>query len=149
LADDSSNSEISPSRPSLADAIDLLDLVRSSEDAARISTEAPPMVTKAPAPAQDFVDIGDDAEDAPPSLPPQRTSTRPRPPSLPPVDAPVPRRVVVVAEPAPEATMPPSVGIILVFGLTIAMLYGILALPSFSSSSRPEPANLQLQRSAE
>lgn len=190
------------SRPSLADAIDLLDLVRGAEDSARISMDSlsSPPVAAAPSPMEDFVDVGDEAEDVAPSVAPIGLETldpallppelQPKPakaaeakidaakvdaakpsevppsreqarsPSRAPVkvdDAPEP---VVVAS-ATTSEQPPAgspiSGILLVFGLVIAGLAGICALPSDPPAAPPaakaalrtEPANLQVERNAE
>ncbi len=61
---------------------ELLDLVRSAEDDARLAlrkrTPAVPMLVPgetAAAHAEEFVDVGDEAVDAPPSLPPALVAT--------------------------------------------------------------------------
>jgi hypothetical protein len=72
-------------RPPLPSSGDLLDLVRSAEEQARLAirkrTPAVPMTPVYPpsqlyaASEEEFVDVGDEAIDAPPSLPPGRSST--------------------------------------------------------------------------
>lgn len=179
------------SRPSLADAIDLLDLVRVAEDTARISTDS-----LSSSPVEDFVDVGDEAEDCAPSVLPTTIETLDPallPPELRPKatpvkitekveDAPVARvapeaehtphalDATADSEPAPIAVAPvvvaasaaaphgsPISGILLVFGLVIAGLAGICALPSdppvrppvTKAALRAEPSNLQVERNAE
>jgi hypothetical protein len=59
---------------------DLLDLVRSAEESATVATKAKPPTSATkfhveravPAPREEFVDVGEEAVDAPPSLPPIR-----------------------------------------------------------------------------
>jgi hypothetical protein len=59
---------------------DLLDLVRSAEEQARLGlrkrTPAVSMqLSRGPSPPEEFVDVGDEAIDVPSSLPPRRTAT--------------------------------------------------------------------------
>lgn len=157
MADDS---DITPSRPSLADAIDLLDLVRSSEEGATLAAKTPKSPEPLPAPAADFVDVGDDAVEMPPSLPPQRVATPSMPPSMPPIPATArspsdsaregaKKPFHLPSRPrAPEPTqagMSPVLSIALFAALAIGVLYTIIALPS----SGAKPAELQLDGSAE
>jgi len=66
--------------PAPSSSSDLLDLVRSAEDDARLAlrkrTPAVPMqLGSTDATGEEFVDVGDEAVDAPPSLPPLRAPT--------------------------------------------------------------------------
>ena len=63
--------EIHSARQSSAD---LLDLVRSAEEAATLATETSD-VEPPSEPVEEFVDVGDEAIDAPPSLPPGKAAT--------------------------------------------------------------------------
>ena len=117
-------------RPSLADAIDLLDLVRSTEDGARVSTESPSL------PTEEFVDVGDEAIDvAESSRPSQLAAMKVATPLK---VKPIPLAPVPVEK---RSAMPPIVGILLVLGLVIGSLYAILAAPSLGA----KPTNLQLE----
>jgi hypothetical protein len=116
-------------RPSLADAIDLLDLVRETEDSARVSLESPQPEPEPepPPPSEDFVDVGDDAIDVAPSSPPStllamKVATLPKAKPIPLASA--------RTSPTPEErnAMPPVIGIVLVLGLVIGSLYAILAI---------------------
>jgi hypothetical protein len=137
LADDKNRGDAPEreiSRPSLADAIDLLDLVRSSEDAARISTSDPPQLSKpapqpqiTPAPAEEFVDVGDEAVEVAPSLPPMRLDATQK--KLRSTSATVRRPEPPKPEEPPKATLPPALSIGLIVGLAVGVLYLLLALP--------------------
>jgi hypothetical protein len=118
-------------RPSLADAIDLLDLVRETEDSARVSLEAPPPSTEPepePAPpSEEFVDVGDEAIDVAPSSPPSKLLSM-KVATLPKVK-PIPLAPARPSfTPEEQSAMPPVIGIVLVLGLAIGSLYAILAL---------------------
>ncbi|MBX3198284.1 MAG: hypothetical protein KF894_09075 [Labilithrix sp.] len=75
------------SRGAPSSSRDLLDLVRSAEDDARLALrKRTPAIALAPSGApsdrrsaveEEFVDVGDDAVDAPPSMPPLRAPTPP------------------------------------------------------------------------
>ena len=136
---------------------DLLDLVRAAEEEAKLA-KLPTSATKFhaaapgsnPPPQEEFVDVGDDAIDAPPSLAPIRAATPAvafRPPSeeaVPPradvgkeseakereaiaTRAEPKRNATSVSRPAPKAPstrapMPPIAAIVLVFMLASAAL---------------------------
>lgn len=167
------DSDITPSRPSLADAIDLLDLVRSSEEGATLATTTTPAssdpIPAAAEHAHEFVDVGDDAVDLPPSLPPTRAAVPSMPPSMPPIPATARSPVVPEAaagherrrktsfhppppRPRPaeptEAGMSPVVSLLLFAVLAVGALYAIIELPS-SGTSGPKPAELELEGGAE
>jgi hypothetical protein len=109
---------------------DLLELVRSAEEAATIatrkhaSTRDVPSLSERP-PAEDFVDVGEEATDAPPSLPPLRSATPATAFIVPPpmVAAPlVPSR----GKPEPDsAAMSPAVSIVLTLALAIGALVAV------------------------
>ncbi|MBX3231535.1 MAG: hypothetical protein KIT84_24095 [Labilithrix sp.] len=122
--DDSQNDEGFTGRPSSADAIDLLDLVRGAEEAATLSASSPDAEDDKSTPprAEEFVDVGDEAVDLPPSLPPMRVA-EPRVPSVRP-RAERPRPVEDVGTP-----MSPALAIVLVVLAVIGALYALLALP--------------------
>lgn len=99
---------------------DLLDLVRAAEESATVTTKAPSV--RAPV-AEDVVDVGDEAVDAPPSVAPMA--------SAPPVDgrpaaAPTARPAAGVAaraETAPSGSgLPPAVAILGLLGLAAGVL---------------------------
>ena len=121
---------------------DLLDLVRSAEDDARLAlrkrTPAVPMQvgsSDAAARNEEFVDVGDEAVDAPPSLPPLRSATPagafsvPRRSSRPPAEPfgspsrPASSRALAMSE-GEGGSRPwsPAVGIALVLALAVGAL---------------------------
>ena len=117
---------------------DLLDLVRTAEDDARLAlrkrTPAVPMQvgsTDAAATNEEFVDVGDEAVDAPPSLPPLRSATpteafavtrrSSRPPAEP--SRPAASRALAASERGDGARpWSPAVGIALMLALAVGAL---------------------------
>ncbi|MBX3209314.1 MAG: hypothetical protein KF764_30050 [Labilithrix sp.] len=120
---------------------DLLDLVRSAEDDARLALrKRTPAIATTPAglptssagaargeSEEEFVDVGDEAIDAPPSLPPLRAAT---PPAGFTPDGSRPRAVrapIATSAPTPSGRgaprgLPPAVGIVLLVALAIGTL---------------------------
>jgi hypothetical protein len=134
--DDGEERARGPRGPGLAgDSSDLLDLVRSAEEHARLRPSEPER-------EEDVVEVGDEALDAPPSggreaapAPPsgetapdtkpspadplQRSGSRPRP-RLPPQIRTTPANTPTA--PIAPSGLPPAIGILLVFALAIAAL---------------------------
>jgi hypothetical protein len=103
---------------------ELLDLVRSAEESATVAAksrdsvpDAAPLAARA---QEEFVDVGDEALEAPPSLPPE------------PMVRPAPRerssgihsraRAVPSAPSTPTSSLPPAVGILAMLALAIGAL---------------------------
>ena len=145
--DEGEDGEAFTGRPSSADAIDLLDLVREAEQDARVSASSPDLsraVERVAEPriSEQYIEVGDEAVDIPPSLPPMRISSsspeitermpsaplRPRISSVPP--PPVRASAIRHAENDPGPAMHPALAISLIVGAVIAALYGLLSLPS-------------------
>lgn len=116
--------------PSSSTSSDLLDLVRSAEDEARLAirkrtpaTATMPVRAPGQAPAtaeEEFVDVGDEAIDAPPSFPPLRSATPAG--AFAPSSARRPSRDVVRAPLEAPRGMPPVAGIVLVLSLAVVAL---------------------------
>jgi hypothetical protein len=104
---------------------DLLDLVRSAEDDARLAlrkrTPAVPMHigTNAAALPEEFVDVGDEAIDAPPSLPPLRAATPAIAFAIPGASS---STRVLAREVSVKRGWSPAAGIVLVLALAIGTL---------------------------
>jgi hypothetical protein len=104
---------------------DLLDLVRSAEDDARLALrKRTPAVATVPtglAPREEeVVEVGDDAIDAPPSMPPMRSATPAGAFAAGPRSSP---RSAPLAPAAPIARgLPPAAGIVVIFALAIFAL---------------------------
>ena len=130
--------------PAPSSSSNLLDLVRSAEDDARLALRkrTPATATKlsrvpsqSPATAtaeEEFVDVGDEAIDAPPSFPPLRSATpagafrpssarRPARPGLS-ADGGHPSREVARAPLEAPRGLPPAAGILLVLSLAVGAL---------------------------
>ena len=109
---------------------DLLDLVRSAEDDARLAirkrtpaTATMPVRVSGQALAtaeEEFVDVGDEAVDAPPSFPPLRSATPAG--AFAPSSVRRPSRDVVRAPLEAPRGMPPVAGILLVLSLAVVAL---------------------------
>lgn len=127
-------------RPSSADATDLLDLVRGAEEDARVSASSPDLLGLREGAPEQFVDVGDEAVDLPPSLPPMRSGEPMSSSERIPISPPTPRMSSAPARPRPAAPAPPenddgaamhpALAIVLIVGAVVAALYGLLSLPS-------------------
>lgn len=132
---------------------DLLDLVRSAEEAATMpaaerASRTDDLVKASDRPApEEFVDVGDDAVDAPPSLPPRSpigavalespgpapafeppSSTAPTPhASSPPTSGITSRKIRPAEVPAsgPRGGTPPALGILLLLALALGALVAV------------------------
>ena len=111
---------------------DLLDLVRSAEDEARLAirTRTPSVPMKlasvAPAGEEEFVDVGDEAVDAPPSMPPLHAASpgsalasggRASRPSAEPS-----RSLPVSRDDGAARSFPPALGIVLLLAFAVGAL---------------------------
>lgn len=106
---------------------DLLDLVRSAEDDARLAlrkrTPAVPLrlaSSDAAATPEEFVDVGDEAIDAPPSLPPLRVATPAGAIAVGRISAPSAARQLAREDAA--RPLPPAIGITLLLVLVVVAL---------------------------
>ena len=98
---------------------ELLDLVRSAEDDARLALRkrppaVPMLVPEQMAAVEEFVDVGDEAVDAPPSLPPALVAT--------PAAAVAAPRVAGGSSVAELRSWSPAVGIAVVLALVVSVL---------------------------
>lgn len=145
VSDDDDKEELAPPRPrggydGARSSTDLLDLVRSAEEAATVATRSrdsrprsdpdPEAGGAGRSDAEEFVDVGDEALEAPPSLPPdgageakelageRRSGVHARTGAV----APGPR--ARGAEMRRETAWPPALGVSLIFGVAV----GVLAL---------------------
>lgn len=126
----SQEADDSGGHPSPSTSSDLLDLVRSAEDEARLAirkrtpaTATMPVRVPGQAPAtaeEEFVDVGDEAIDAPPSFPPLRLATPAG--AFAPSSARRPSRDVMRAPLETPRGMPPVAGIVLVLSLAVVAL---------------------------
>lgn len=105
---------------------DLLDLVRSAEEAAMVATSMPPDVQTRPEiedqqaqGQQDFIDVGDDAVDALPSLTPPRVGTPVA--AFAPVSVAAPSTSPVVK----SRSVPPLMAALLVIALAVIALIAV------------------------
>jgi len=125
----SQEADDSGGHPSPSTSSDLLDLVRSAEDEARLAirkrtpaTATMPVRVPGQAPAtaeEEFVDVGDEAIDAPPSFPPRLATPAG---AFAPSSARRPSRDVMRAPLETPRGMPPVAGIVLVLSLAVVAL---------------------------